>query len=202
MVVIGIVGRSGAGKSTVARVFASFGAEVLDVDQVARRVVEPGSQVLTRIGEEFGSEYLRDDGRLDRRRLGRLVFSDPEQLLKLNRITHPVIKGEVEKWLDGVKARRLQPPAAVLDAAVLFEAGLRPLVDRVVLVVAGEEESVKRLVARDGIGHDEARTRLMAQKDPRKLAALADFVIDAGGTMDELIAQVRRVWDKVVGSAE
>ena len=87
MVVIGIVGRSGAGKSTVARVFASFGAEVLDVDQVARRVVEPGSQVLTRIGEEFGSQYLRDDGRLDRRRLGRLVFSDPEQLLKLNRIT-------------------------------------------------------------------------------------------------------------------
>ena len=68
--------------------------------------------------------------------------------------------------------------------------------------MAGEEESVKRLVARDGIGHDEARTRLMAQKDPRKLAALADFVIDAGGTMDELIAQVRRVWDKVVGSAE
>lgn len=202
MVVIGIVGRSGAGKSTVARVFASFGAEVLDVDQVARRVVEPGSQVLTRIGEEFGSQYLRDDGRLDRRRLGRLVFSDPEQLLKLNRITHPVIKGEVEKWLDGVKARRPQAPAAVLDAAVLFEAGLRPLVDRVVLVVAGEEESVKRLVARDGIGHDEARTRLMAQKDPRKLAALADFVIDAGGTMDELIAQVRRVWDQVVGSAE
>lgn len=202
MVVIGIVGRSGAGKSTVARVFASFGAEVLDVDQVARRVVEPGSQVLTRIGEEFGSQYLRDDGRLDRRRLGRLVFSDPEQLLKLNRITHPVIKGEVEKWLDGVKARRPQPPAAVLDATVLFEAGLRPLVDRVVLVVAGEEDSVKRLVARDGIGHDEARTRLMAQKDPRKLAALADFVIDAGGTMDELIAQVRRVWDKVVGSAE
>jgi dephospho-CoA kinase len=198
VVVIGIVGRSGVGKTTVSKMFESLGAVTLDVDQVGRAVLSVGSDTLGHVFAEFGSDYMLPDGSLDRRRLGAVVFSDPAQLHRLNSITHPVIVEQVRAWLDRVAAERPQPAAAVIDAAVLFEAGLDRLVDYVVLVVAGDDVSVARLVERDQITPEAAAARLHSQVDPEAIAHRADFVVHTEHSLDQTMAQVRVVWDQMM----
>lgn len=198
MVVIGIAGRSGAGKTTVSKMFESLGAVCLDVDQVGRELMAPGSDTLAKVFAEFGPEYIRPDGSLDRRRLGALVFSNPAQLAKLNKIAHPAIVEQVKAWLGRARAESPQPPAAVIDAAVLFEAGLDRLVDYVVLVVACSNVAVARLVERDGMNRDAAMARLQAQADPASITERCQFVICTDRSLEHTRAQVQLAWDQMM----
>jgi len=194
MIVVGLAGRSGAGKSTIAGMFAGRGGACLDVDEVARGVVRPGSPVLAEIERAFGREYLLPGGGLDRRKLGRRVFSDPAALDLLNRITHPALVREVSEWIAELGVSENPPPVAVIDAAVLFESGLAKLADAVVVVVASEQAQAERIAARDGISLGDARARVRAQRPISEMVECADFVIRTDCSLDQTEAQVDKVW--------
>ena len=194
MIVVGLAGRSGAGKSTIAGMFAGRGGACLDVDEVARGVVRPGSPVLAEIERAFGREYLLPGGGLDRRKLGRRVFSDPAALDLLNRITHPALVREVSEWIAELGVSENPPPVAVIDAAVLFESGLAKLVDAVVVVVASEQAQAERIAARDGISLGDALARVRAQRPISETVECADFVIRTDCSLEQTEAQVDKVW--------
>ena len=200
MMVLGLVGQSGSGKSTVAKMFAELGAAWLDVDQVGRDVVKPGSPCLFRIAEEFGHDFLMPDGSLDRRRLGKVVFSNREKLLVLNSITHPAIAHRVGQWVEGLRGGPEPPEIAVLDAAVLFELGLDSLCDFIVLVKADPEAQARRIVERDGLSSDDARARIRSQRSAEDLEADADFVIVTDGTLAETMAEVAQVYSAAIAN--
>ncbi len=198
MIVVGLAGRSGAGKSTVAGMFGARGAACLDVDGVAREIVRSGSPVLAEIERTFGGEYLLADGGLDRRKLGQKVFSDPAALELLNSITHPALVRKVSEWIAELRASEEPPPVAVIDAAVLFESGLAKLAHAVVVVVADEQVQAERIAARDNIPVSDALARVRAQKPVDEMVECAEFVIRTDCSLEQTEAQVDKVWQTLL----
>ena len=190
MRVYGLTGNIGSGKSTVARLLRDRGVPVVDADQVAREVVEPGQPALAEIAARFPGVAF-PDGRLDRKALGACVFADEAERKALNAILHPRIAEEV--------ARRLAALAeggaalAVYEAALIVENGLDAMLDGLVVVTAPEGEQVRRVVLRDGLAEPETRARIAAQLPAAVKAARADFVIENAGPPEALVAQVDRV---------
>ncbi|MFY9135707.1 MAG: dephospho-CoA kinase, partial [Bacillota bacterium] len=136
MIVLGLTGQSGTGKTTIAAMLAERGAACLDMDLVAREIVAPGSSALIGIRDAFGDDFLLPDATLNRRKLGRVVFADPGALKLLNSITHPELVLKAQEWLQQLEESHSPPPVAVIDAAVLIESGLDSLVDAIVVTVA------------------------------------------------------------------
>jgi dephospho-CoA kinase len=190
-----LTGGIGAGKSTVSAELASSGAVVVDADQLARRVVEPGSPGLAEVVEAFGPGVLRPDGTLDRPALARVAFADDASRGRLNAILHPRI---AELTLRETAAA---PPDAVVvhDVPLLVENGLAPNYQLVIVVTAPADERVRRLVADRGLTEGEARARMAAQADDEQRAAVADVLIDNGGPREATLDVVRRLWrDRLV----
>ncbi|OPF75264.1 dephospho-CoA kinase [Streptomyces antioxidans] len=190
MLNLGLTGGIGAGKSEVSRILTSLGAVLIDSDRIAREVVEPGTPGLAAVVAEFGSEVLTADGRLDRPRLGGIVFNDPERLSALNAIIHPLVRD---------RSAELQTAAApdavvVHDVPLLAENELAPLYDLVMVVDATPETQLDRLVRLRGMAEDEARARMAAQATRAERLAIADVVIDNNGPIEALEPQVRRAW--------
>ncbi|MGX7761707.1 dephospho-CoA kinase [Streptomyces angustmyceticus] len=193
MVKVGLTGGIGAGKSEVSRLLASYGAVIVDADKIAREVVEPGTPGLAAVVEEFGNDILAPDGTLDRPKLGRIVFADPEKLKALNAIVHPLV---------GARSAELEasagPDAVVVhDVPLLTENGLAPLYDLVVVVDAAPQTQLDRLVRLRGMAQDEAGSRMRAQATREQRLALADLVIDNDGPLEALEPQVRAVWERL-----
>ncbi len=199
MIVLGLAGQSGTGKTTVAAMLVDRGAACLDMDLVAREIVEPGRRALGRIGKAFGEEFLLGDGTLNRRKLGRKVFSDPAALELLNSITHPELVLRARAWIWGLEESACPPPVAVIDAAVLFESGLIELVDVVLVTVASPELQAERIALRDGISHEDALARIHAQRDVDVLAERADYLIRTDCPLEETARQVDELWKALVG---
>src|SRR5215471_9429662 len=154
--VIGLTGNIGSGKSTVARMLGELGADVIDADQVARDVVKPGLPAFDEIVAEFGPAAVGQDGAIDRKALGALVFGDPKARRRLEAITHPRIAMETQRRIGASKA-----PVVVYEATLLVENGIHKGLDGLIVVVAPEEEQVARVVARDGMAAEEVgRSRL------------------------------------------
>lgn len=196
MKVIGITGRSGSGKSTLAAALGRKGAAVLDGDTIAEGFVQPGSPLLERISKEFGEEFLRSDGSLDRKMLGELVFSDPASLSRLNSIVHPAFKRGMEDVISSLRRSATPPGFAVIDAAVLFEAGLDGMCDLIVAVSCCETESARRLAARDGMTMEGALARIRAQKvkvGEYKMSRMADVNVISRGDPAEMDLWANRV---------
>lgn len=191
MLTIGLTGPTGAGKTTVAGLFASFGLPVLDADRIYRELLIPPSDCLSELVRHFGREILAPDGTLSRQALGRLVFSDPAELDVLNGISHRYIMSDVRRRL-----RLLQEdgcPAAVFDAPQLFEAGADGLCNIIVSVLASPEIRLGRIMARDGISEEAARARMAAQKPDSFFRSHSDYVIENNGGSDLPAASVRRI---------
>jgi dephospho-CoA kinase len=188
MLVVGLSGGIGSGKSTVARALGARGAIVIDSDVVAREVVEPGAPGLDAVVARFGPQVLGPDGRLDRAALARLVFSDEKARLDLNGIVHPLVAAETQRRVAAA------PPgsAVVLDVPLLVEAA-RGGYDLVVIVEAPEATRLERLMRR-GMDHDDARRRMAAQATDAERRALADVVIDNSGSPEELESQIDALW--------
>jgi dephospho-CoA kinase len=188
MRVIGLTGGIASGKSTVARFFAELGVPVVDADQLARQVVEPGSDALAEIARTFGEDVLLDSGELDRKALGAIVFADPEARKKLNAITHPRIAAA------GQEALRRHAEAgcdlAIYEAALIVENGLHRAMQGLIVVSLPESEQLERLQARDGIDAEAARERLAAQASLAEKLEAADYVIDNSGALEDTRAQV------------
>jgi dephospho-CoA kinase len=197
MVKVGLTGGIGAGKSEVSRLFASYGAVVVDSDRIAREVVEPGTPGLAAVVAAFGEEILTPEGALDRPRLGAVVFADPGRLAALNAIVHPLVRARSAE-LEAAAA----PDAVVVhDVPLLAENGLERLYDLVVVIDASEETRLDRLVRLRGMKPEEARARMAAQATRERRLAVADFVVDNDGPLEALAPQVERVWARLAERA-
>ena len=198
MKVIGLTGGVGTGKSTVAGMFRKLGATVFDADRIVHRLLEPGTPVWRRIRAEFGREISEEDGRIQRSRLGRIVFNDRARLKRLNRIVHPAVRREIRRGLRDLR-RRSPSAVAVLDVPLLLESGSAYPADAVVVVTAPQRKAARRLQRRSGWSAKEMKRRSSFQMPLREKVKKADFVVRNGGDLASTRRQVARVWRQITG---
>jgi dephospho-CoA kinase len=197
MLVIGLVGGIGSGKSVATAMLAELGAEIINADLVGHEVYEPTKPGFDAIVAEFGSGVVGADGRIDRKRLGAMVFADGARLARLNAIVHPLIRAEIERRVQQARAKG-QVRAVVVEAAILLEAGWRSLVDQVWVISARREDVLARLAAQRGMAADETDARIAKQMTDAERRAAADVVIENTGSLDELRARVEGLWQTLV----
>jgi dephospho-CoA kinase len=195
MLKVGLTGNIASGKSTVAEVWRSLGASVVDADELARRAVDPGTPALSAIADEWGDEVLEAGGALDRAALRRIVFADPEARERLERIVHPAVAELREELYREAEARG--EAVIVADIPLLFEVGLVDEFDVVVLVDAPEETRLARLVGDRGLDPAEAQKMIAAQMSSALKRARADYVIENVGTLGEVRRRARDVWQEL-----
>ena len=188
---VGLTGGLATGKSTVSDILRGLGCVVLDADVLAREVVEPGQPALATIAQEFGPEVLRPDGTLDRKRLGAIVFADPERRRRLEAITHPAIRDRYLARLAELEAQGFDG-VVVWDAPVMIESGGYKNMDRLVVVITDAATQRERALARDGDRTDVER-KIASQMPLADKAALADHVIDNSGDRAATEAGTREV---------
>ena len=191
MKLIGLTGGAGSGKSTVGAMLGELGAEVLDADEAAHAAYEPGSPGFEAVVREFGPEFVRG-GRIDRVRLGELVFSDQDARLRLNAIVHPLVR----EWMAARTAAAVQRGAEVVvqDVPLLFENGLERLYSSVALVYVPESVQLKRLVEGRALTEERARAMIASQMPIEEKRRLAHHVIDNSGSREETRVQVEDLW--------
>jgi dephospho-CoA kinase len=182
---VGLTGGIASGKSTVAKFFAALGVPIIDTDQVAREVVEPGQPPLERLVERFGRSILTPDGHLDRPKLREIVFSDPKARADLETLTHPAIGTAVEAWSAAAGG-----PYQILILPLLVEKSLASHLDRVLVVDCNEELQIRRLQARDGSTVEQARAILNAQASRAARLKAAHDVIQNEGDLSAVRDQV------------
>jgi dephospho-CoA kinase len=195
MKIIGLTGGIGSGKSTVVQFLAELGAVVIDVDKVGHEVLEPGSEAWQRVISEFGNDILTVSGEIDRAKLAKRVFNNHEDLMRLNRITHPIIDNMLKAKLE--EYRRLGVSVVVMEAAALIESGRGSTVDEIWVVVAPESAVLQRLAGRTGYSENESKARIRAQMSAEERIRHADVVIDTDCSLDELKARVTVAWEKL-----
>lgn len=193
MLLVGLTGGIGSGKSTVSGMLAERGAEVIDADHIAREVVMPRTPAWCKIRDHFGPGVLFADGSIDRQALADIVFGDPAKLALLNEITHPAI---FERIADRLEAARDRDVIVVLDAALLIETGLAQRVDVLVVTHSPKEVQVQRLAAK-GMAATQADARIAAQLSSEERLARADLVIDNSGSLEDLGRQVDDAWKEL-----
>ncbi len=189
---VGLTGGIGSGKSEVARIFEELGAFVIDTDVLAREAVEPGSNGLRAIAREW-PQVVREN-QLDRSALGEIVFSQPRARERLNAIIHPFVR-----TLATEREKLAKPDQPIVHVVpLLFETGYVDLVEKSIVVVAPEEERIRRVMARDSVDEAAARARMTAQMDPAEARARADFVIENDGSLERLRERVQDVYKRLV----
>ena len=193
MLRVGLTGSIAVGKTFVDNAFRELGVPVIDADQVARDVVEPGTVGLRRVVEEFGESVLKPDGSLDRAKLGSIVFADGEKRLKLNSIIHPLVFEVQDEWL---KQREAENPdgIAIVDAALMIESGGYRRFDKLIVVWCERDLQLQRLMARDGLNLQEAERRIASQMPQDEKKSYADHLIDTSGGFDATRRRVAEVF--------
>jgi dephospho-CoA kinase len=202
MLRVGLTGGIASGKSVVGEMFVQLGAELIAADRIAHQLMQPGQAVYAEVVRKFGLEILDPDGAVNRARLAEAAFGPPgsktkSRVQELNRIVHPAVLARQEQWMDEVGAR--DPGAiAIVEAALILEAGARKQFQRLIVVTCRDEQRARRLAARLKIDLDHAREevarRMAAQWPDEKKIAAADFVIDNSGSLDATEAQVRDLY--------
>ncbi|WP_462186170.1 MULTISPECIES: dephospho-CoA kinase [unclassified Frankia] len=197
MFTVGLTGGIGSGKSAVSARLAARGALLIDADQVARDVVAPGTPGLAAVLAEFGTELANADGGLDREALGRIVFADPAARGRLEAIVHPLIREETARRMGEV------PPSgiAVHDIPLLVEVHAEGTYDVVLVVEAPRELRLHRIEAR-GLPRDQALARMANQATDSQRRAVADIVVDNGGSLDDLDARIEEVWQDLLARCD
>jgi dephospho-CoA kinase len=200
MLLVGLTGNIGSGKSTVDQLLSERGATIIDADVLARRAVELGTSAYASIVERWGTSILAADGLIDRGALRRIVFSEPLELEQLNAIVHP----EVERMRAALveQARARGDRLVVCDIPLLFERKMTDGFDRIVLVDAPRPVRLERLVRERGLRETEAMDMIVAQMPAELKRARADFVIDNVGTLTQLDQRVTEVWAALLAAAE
>ena len=196
MLVIGLTGSIGTGKSEAALYMAELGASVISADQVGHEAYQPQSEAWRRVVETFGQGILQSNGEIDRKKLGALVFADTGQLAKLNQIMHPLMARMVGEKIEDLRDQGAS--VVVVEAALLFEAGWESLVEEVWATDSPEEAVIKRLTARNGLGEEEARKRIASQMDREQRLSRADYVIDNSSDLRAMKAAIDELWSQRV----
>lgn len=194
MLKVGLTGGLASGKTFVGQALEELGCRVLQADEIGRQVMEPGGEAFAEILKEFGPEILAPDGSIDRKRLAGIVFEDPERLAALNRLVHPWVIRRENEWLERL-AEEDPRAIAVVEAAVMIEAGTHKRFDRLIVAACSQEQQIERAVQRGGMTREEALARIRRQIPLEEKIKLADFVIDTGGTREQTLQQVREVYE-------
>ncbi len=201
MLIVGLTGGIASGKSLVERVFKDLGAHIIDADRIVRELLEPGLPAWKEVSEHFGSTILMPDTCIDRRKLGEIVFSDPEKRAWLNQCLHPRV---FEVYTVQVKRLGARAPDAIIvfDAALLIETGFYKKMDKTVLVYAHPDQQLARLIKRDGFSREQALARLESQMPLSDKRGYADYIIENTGTRQETERQARAVFSQLKDEAE
>ena len=203
MLRVGLTGGIGCGKSTVAEMMRELGCHVIEADKVSHRLIEPGKAAYDEVVREFGSEVLDSGGRIDRARLGAIVFADPVRLALLNSIIHPRVLAEEDREFERL-AREDPTGVAVVVAALLIEAGFHKRLDRLVVVWCTRQQQIARLTdlaSGRAMTREQAESRIAAQLDLTEKRKLANDEIDNSGTLDSTRRQVTSLVAKLKGLA-
>lgn len=199
MLRVGLTGGVACGKSTVAKMFADLGANIVDADTIAHELYHPGQEVLQELVRHFGAEILKPDGELDRARLATLVF-DGGRVEELNRIVHPAVIRQQDQWMRSL-GERDPYSVAIVEAALILEAGVKDRFDRIMVVSCKPAQKIARFAQRTGMSEDAARAdverRTKAQMSDEEKARRADFVIDNSGSVEETRHQVQRIYSEL-----
>ena len=197
MYLVGLTGGIASGKSYVASLLKVLGAGIVDADEVAREVVVPGSLGLDQVVAAFGEEILLPSGELDRSKLGKIVFADPQKRIQLEGILHPLIKIRTTKLISEQIS-----DVVVYAVPLLVEANVDYPFDSIITVEAGIDNQVSRLIKSRSMAEGEARARVAAQTDSAGRKARADFVIDSSGTKQQTKQQVELLWTQLIEAAK
>ena len=197
MLNVGLTGGIASGKSTVARLLMEKGARLIDFDELSHAAEEPDGPVWIEIVRHFGNEILQADRTIDRRKLGDIVFANQEKRELLNRLVHPAV---FENWRRRIEEiRTVQPDAIILsDIPLLIEAGMKPMVDLVLLVYVPREEQLARLMARNGFGYKDAEMRIASQMPIGEKLPFADIVVHNDGSPEETRKALDSVWKGLI----
>ena len=197
MLNIGLTGGIACGKSTVAKMFVKNGAHLIDFDELAHEVQEPEKPAWKEVVNHFGKRILQPDKKINRVKLGNIVFADKEKLSELNNIVHPLVYQEWHARLE--KIGKKEKHAIVLsDIPLLFEGNMQHLFDLTMLVFIEPKEQIRRLMARNGVSKEEARKRLKSQMPISEKISLSDIVIDNEGSIPETEKRVGQVWQELL----
>jgi dephospho-CoA kinase len=192
MKVYGLTGGIASGKSTASTIFQRLGVDVLDADQIAREVVQPGEPALEEIAAAFGPHALLPDGRLDRKAIASIVFSDPVSRKRLEAITHPRIAERILSKLASLAQEGKE--AAIVEAALMVESGSHRRYDGLIVVHCSSSIQLERLMSREGMAPETAQKWIDAQLPQETKTALADWAIENNGTEAELRQKITKYW--------
>ena len=200
MKILGITGGTGTGKSTVTALLKKKGCEIIDADEISKRLEDKGTGVFDSIVKHFGAEILDGNGEIDRKRLAGIVFADKNERLILNKIVHGGVAEEIYKKVEILRRRGAE--YAVLDVPIPVEKGFFDTADVIWAVCANDDLRVERLMKRSGLTEEEAESRIAAQLSNREYSELADAVIDNEGSLEDLEALVDYEFDRTVKSLQ
>lgn len=200
MLRVGLTGGLASGKTHVGRELVALGCHLLQADQIGHQLLQPEGAAYARVVEAFGPSILTPDNKIDRKKLGSIVFAQPAELKRLNEIVHPLVFQEQERWFADVAAG--DPAAiAVVEAAIMVEIGSYQRYDKLILAYCTEEQQIARAMARDGLSEAAVRDRLARQMPLAEKKRHADYLIDTSGTREQTNAQVRQVYQALARQA-
>ena len=190
---VGLTGGIGAGKSTVADMFSKLGAVVVRSDELARQVIEPNTPGFQKVLSRFGNQILQENGSIDRQKLAQIVFNDSKALKDLEETIHPLVRNKTNELIDS----QTQETIVVNEVPLLLEKNMENLFDFLVVVVSSEKNRINRLLKR-GISEEEAMKRMRLQVNDELRKSSADFLISNDGSIDQLEADVAKVWQALL----
>jgi len=194
MLIVGLTGGIVSGKTTVAQIFKSLGAKIIDLDEIARQIVKPQQKAWKKIVQNFGVEILKHNQEINRKKLAKIVFSNREKLNLLNQITHPVIIEVMKEQLNQINMQTSEDVICMIDAPLLFEAHIEHMMDKIIVVFINEKEQMTRLLQREGLSKDDAIKRMRAQIPIEDKVRLADYVIDNSFSIEQTKEQAFQLW--------
>lgn len=192
MLILGLTGNIGCGKTSISSIFKKNNIDIIDADIISREIFEDQC-LLEKVFEHFGPSVKNDDQTLNRKALGKIVFNDNNKLLELNNLTHPKIKEKILCKIDEIKKKKKK--VAVIDAALLVEGGYLEIIDKLLVVTCKQEVQIKRIQHRDNCTIDEAIRKIRSQMPQDEKSRYADYIIDNSGTIDELTKIVLKFID-------
>jgi dephospho-CoA kinase len=193
--VIGLTGGIGSGKSTVSQFLAELGAVIIDADEVGHEAFKPGTEAWQEVVATFGREILNPSGEIDRKKLGEIVFDNPESLSRLNQIMHPRMYDMVKACIEEYRQQGVD--VVVLEAALLIEANWAPLVDEVWVTLAPESKVLERLKKQRGLVEEQTLNRIRSQLSAEERVEHANVVINNDGDINELRSKLKELWEKL-----
>ncbi len=196
MLTVGLTGGLASGKSFVGRTLRDFGCLLVQADELGHQVIETGGEAYDAVIAAFGREILDDDGRINRRRLGAIVFENPQRLEQLNSLVHPPVRARSRKLIEEFAVR--EPDGiAVNEAAILIETGSYRNFDRLIVAICSEQQQIERAMERDHLSRDQVLARLRRQMPLHEKVKFADYVIDTSGEKQRTVEQTRAVYDSL-----